>query len=1194
MIIHQFRHHWQLVVLLGLILGGGTPAEADPSLQQWDQGLALIDKNQTLVATEYFFDLFAQQPQRLDLLDGCFRAESRRSHADSVQNIVKRRVRSVLVPGEPGHRFFQAKTLRVQKLFVAAADSFQELAETCRSQGNFLSALTATQMACRCWFDSKDSTLIRFSQQAISQAIRLVPDHPRLQIESKIIMANTHFLLDELIQAEPLYHAALGKAKAHGFLEMEMDIVNALGGLMSKQRRQNEALQYYHQAHQLAIELGDRQRLCLVLTNLGYEETHQRHFDLARAHLSEAGTLAHEWGFHSYMGPIQSGLGALAEMSGDRPEAVRRFRAAMILSEQGGNVFIELGSRQRLAYNLAMMGQYTEAQLQYETCLEILDRTGGKFILNWVLGGLAITNHKLGYLDRAAELYRRAHAVNIDMGDRMSAAWCLNSLGLIEGLRGDYRQALITHHQAWLQYTELGDSDGAGYALASSAEVYLQLGDYNEAVEHCRTVLAVAEEIGSDELLRKASQIMATIYSATGKSDLAELNFLRVIDISRRWDELVVEIWALNGLAEHYLSEGRKEEARGCLQTSLELMGSRDYYHVRSEASRLLGRAADTTDEALQWASRATELAHEGGLPDLEWKALSDLGAYYFQSGRKKMAEASLKQSVILVESLRRQAGSDELRRHMLRPALQPYERLVQLYATGFDDPANAFVTSERSRSQILASRLHAAMAHGSTQYAGTTYPEERGLAATITFLQSRLQEANLDKAVRDSLRQQITGLENEFSLLRLRWSAEKERDGAVLFPETPDAENLQAVLKPKEHVLSYFLGTEQSFLFSVNRTSIKTYLLPSRHLLEEKIQLYLHLQKHAGNGTSSLPEEVLLTARQELYSLLIEPAADDFSDSSTLVIIPDGLLHRLSFAYLHNGENFLFESNELFTAPSLQTLGFLRQRARKSSRINSPQKILAIGCAGSDPKNPENAERLHPFTDAPIPSLPQADEEVWRLARLFEHTEILTGAAANESNIRSGILTSADIIHIAAHSYADEVDSRRSYILLNRAANNRPEETPELFDGLLLWHEIVGLDLNASLVTLASCRSAGGMLTSGEGITGLTQAFLLAGSRCVLASQTDVPDLETSWFMDLFYHEIRSGSTATAALRTVRLKALEGAETMNGSFPGAGFVLTGDGSVAYVDKSQSRLIGTLLIGLVVVVFFVISRFRNR
>ncbi len=1194
MFLGETWYYWIFWAPLVLFLALAPPAAADPALEQWNQGLALIDEDRTDTAADYFYPLLMQQPHRLDLLDGCFRVESRRSHADSVQFIIEQRLQHHLATGSVGRRFLIAKALRQQNEFIAAADSFLELAHTCQAEKDFLSAMTATQMACRSWFDSKDSSLVRQAQEEILQCSRLVEHHPRLDVDIQLIIANAHFFLDELDLAEPLYQSTLQTAQSQGYRELQMDILNALGSLMSKQRRQSEALAYYQQAHATAVELGDASRLCLVLTNLGYQETHQHHLDLARDHLLQAKELADDWGFHKFLGPVQSGLGAVAEMSGDRREAVRRFRAAMTLSEQADNIFVELGSRQRLAYNLAMMGQYTEAQMHFEICLDILDRSGGKFILNWVLAGLAITNHKLGYLDRADELYQRAHAVNIDMGDRMSAAWCLNSLGLIQGLRGDYRQALITHHQAWKQYTELGDQEGAGYALASSAEVYYQLGDYQESLEHCKTVIAVAEEINADELLRKASQTMALIYSATGQSDLAELNFLRVIDICRQWDELVVEIWALNGLAEHYLTQNRQKDAQGCLQSALDLMENQEYFHVRSETCRLLGRASASPAEALPWAEQALKLAETGGLPDLEWKALSDLGLYHTQLNQLQQAEKFLQRSVTLVESLRRQAGSDELRRHMLIPALQPYERLVELYTDHLHDPASAFVTTERSRAQILANRLHAALAHGHKQPVRATDPQERGLTATITFLQSQLQEANLSKTVRDSLRQQVSALENEFSLLKLQWSVEDEMEATVLFPEAPEAEQLMAVLKPNEHLLSYFLGTHQSFLFSLSPTEIKTYVLPARHILEDRIKLFLSLQKHATDEENSLPPEVLMTAREELYSLLVQPAAGDFDASSTLVIAPDGLLHRLPFAFLHDGQQYLFENNELFTVPSLQTLSFLRQRTQDSTLDESSKTILAIGCAGRENEGPDNEERLHPFTDAPVPSLPLADEEVWQLASLFDQTQILTGSGANEEKIRSGILASADIIHIAAHSYADEVDARRSYILLNRPAEPHADDTPSLFDGLLLWHEIVDLELNASLVTLASCRSAGGMLTSGEGITGLTQAFLLAGSRCVLASQTDVPDWETAWFMDHFYRELRAGSTAAAALRTVRLLALQDHGDRHGIFPGGGFILTGDATMTYAEKPSRTLAGALVIGLLTLAVLVFRRQQRR
>ena len=181
-------HHWFLLISLGLFLGGNGLAKADLALGQWDQGLNLLDEGRPSAAAEHFYNLFEQQPHRLDLLEGCFRAENYRSHADSVQAIVENRVVSVLSPGSLGRRYLSAKALRGQNQFSAAADSFQELARTCRLQNDYLSALTATKMVCRCQFDIMDHTLLRNSRQLITEQSRLLPHHPRLQLETNIII----------------------------------------------------------------------------------------------------------------------------------------------------------------------------------------------------------------------------------------------------------------------------------------------------------------------------------------------------------------------------------------------------------------------------------------------------------------------------------------------------------------------------------------------------------------------------------------------------------------------------------------------------------------------------------------------------------------------------------------------------------------------------------------------------------------------------------------------------------------------------------------------------------------------------------------------------------------------------------------------------------------------------------------------
>lgn len=1134
-----------------LIIGAALAPAATPEdrLHYWDQGLELLDSGRTAAAATHFSSALQSRPRRLELVVGCLRVEEHRAHADSVFPRVLAGLTTAAA--NRARRFLSAQRARAAGDHAAAADSLQALTRLCLAQDDPLSAHFAALSVARCRIDDSAVADLSASREELQAGLARLPHTPRLHWTTELLLANLHFKADELAPAEETYRAILAATASGALPTLRCDATNALGGIMAKQRRLHESIAQYEDAVAQARALGDRRRLSLVLGNLGYQETHLRRFARAEEHLAEAEQTAVAGGFRRILGPIKAAQGAIFAMSGDRVEAVRRFREAVELSAAVGNQQGEIGARQRLGYELTQMGEYTEARHQFATCLDMLERSGGRFILNWVLGGLAIANHKLGYLDEAARYYRQAHAVNLEMGDRMSAAWCLNSLGAIQALEGDYRQALVTNYEALEQYEALDDVEGVGDVRASLAGIYQQLGDYSQALQESRLARDIARRMNAEELLRRASHTMASVYAATGQDRLAEENYLLVLEIARDWSDRVVEMWALNDLAGHYLETGRRDEARVQLQQALEMMGDEEYLPLRSLTLLHLARAADEPDAAVTWAEQALELARRGGLPEREWNALADLGWYRFQRGETTQAAQLLRESIALVESLRRRAGADELRRHMLGPALKPYERLIAIYADQVRDPAAAFTISERSRAQILAGRLQAARGRTDDGPERATDSEERDLAATITFLQSRLQDAALSATVRDSLRQKIDWLESEFQLLKLRWTPAEELEAAVLYPDPPRPAELQAALHADEHLLSYFLGQDTAFLFSVTRDEVRVYPLGDPQTIIAKIEFFLRLQRHAGTGRQALPAGVLLQARQELYRALIAPARPDIAPGATLVIVPDGLLHRVPFAYLHDGERLLVESGSLFTTPSLQVLGYLRQRGEHTAEKHI-SGVLAIGCA-------EAAGRVHPFSDVAVTSLPHADEEAWRLADLFGDAVILTGWAANEMEIRSGVLAGADIIHFAAHSYVDETDYRHSYLLLNRDPADGGAAPTGRNDGLLQWHEIVNLDLNASLVTLASCRSAGGVFTSGEGVTGLTQAFLHAGCRGVLATLTDVPDRNTGWVMDRFYRELSRGATAAAALRSAQLAGLQ--EGLN---LGAAFVLIGDGSLTH------------------------------
>jgi CHAT domain-containing protein len=75
--------------------------------------------------------------------------------------------------------------------------------------------------------------------------------------------------------------------------------------------------------------------------------------------------------------------------------------------------------------------------------------------------------------------------------------------------------------------------------------------------------------------------------------------------------------------------------------------------------------------------------------------------------------------------------------------------------------------------------------------------------------------------------------------------------------------------------------------------------------------------------------------------------------------------------------------------------------------------------------------------------------------------------------------------------------------------------------------------------VTISSCEGASGKTYAGEGLVGLSWAFLRAGAHEVVAAQWDVNDASTAQFMSTFYEQLNSGKDTAVALRTAKLAML-------------------------------------------------------
>jgi CHAT domain-containing protein len=337
------------------------------------------------------------------------------------------------------------------------------------------------------------------------------------------------------------------------------------------------------------------------------------------------------------------------------------------------------------------------------------------------------------------------------------------------------------------------------------------------------------------------------------------------------------------------------------------------------------------------------------------------------------------------------------------------------------------------------------------------------------------------------------------------------------------------------------------------------------------------------------------------LYKTVVEPAAPLFKQRR-LLIVADGALNYVPFHALVTaappaGADFstlpyLLKTNDSLFAPSASVVAAIRRqraaaesqaggmlvvadpvfdstdsraRAVNAAAVQQPEagagRALGFESAVADITEGEKSEGVPQPAGAQrgvLVRLAGTGVEAHQIAKLAagagRKADVWLGLQANEADLEAGDLRQYRVLHFATHGLLNAERPQFTGVVLSLVGNR------EGTDGFLRTDEVFNLHLGSPLVMLSACETGLGREKRGEGVMGLTRAFMYAGAPTVGVSLWSVNDASTATLMTDFYQKFLGAPAATpaAAMHDARAKMLTN-KRFSAPFYWAPFVLVGD-----------------------------------
>lgn len=661
----------------------------------------------------------------------------------------------------------------------------------------------------------------------------------------------------------------------------------------------------------------------------------------------------------------------------------------------------------------------------------------------------------------------------------------VKAIGELQVDEGKYSEADDSFRRALELARNEKRTDQVASTLVNLGRLSTKQERYGEAIDRNQIALDLSRSLDMQGLVATVLGNSAWSYSQLGDFERALTSYKEAAVAAEQIGQTGYSFYWLTGVANSYIALHDLNSARSLLQDTLKRarkLSDTETITICLNALAEISLKENRLDEAANYEMEALRYEEEGldHFGTLQSKILS---------GRVETAREHFPQAEKLLQSVLDDPNADTPSRW------EAQARLAKLHDVQ-GQPKRAEREYLESIKTIESAR------------AAITQPELRMsfLSGGIEFYDDYIEFLIAHERPKDALK--IAELSRAQTLQEgLGSSAKTSELSEENIQPQQDAKRWKATL------LFYWVGQKHSYLWAVTPVETAYFTLPPASEIDSAVKMY-----RAAVAGSADVAETEQAAGEKLYATLVAPAQKFVSQNSRVVLLPDGSLYSLNFETLivpSPKPHFWIEDVTVTTASSLSLL------ASAASRPPAKQRnLLLVGDAlkASDEFEP----------------LPEAEDEMKAVEGYFPESSrtVLKREQATPGAYLASNPERYAYLHFVTHGTASRAQPLESAVILSK------EPASDVYK--LYARDIVKRHLNAELVTISACNGSGTRAYSGEGLVGLSWAFLRAGAHNVIGALWEVSNApSTGQLMDAFYKGLSQGKEPAEALREAKLSFL-------------------------------------------------------